>query len=143
MYWPAGYLNKPVLRLGASDTQRAGLDALIAGFNAGRFDTVGDYYTEDCIMELPPGQKLNGRQNIVEALKAIAEKAKVSFDVKSIICDDGGICINTQETFKALVDAPDLLPKPLKSGEEFSRMILVMMTLRGGLISSSQSRALE
>lgn len=83
MYWPAGYLNKPLRRLGGSDTQRAGFEALIAGFNAGRFDAVGDYYMEEAVVEFPPDRKLVGKQGFVEGMKAIQEKVKVRLDIKS------------------------------------------------------------
>jgi len=138
MYWPAGYLNKPLRRLGGSDTQRAALEAFIAGFNAGCFDTVGDYYTEDAVVGFSPDQKLVGKKKIVEWMKDIGQKVNVSFGIESVICDDGGICLTAKETSKALVDAPDFF-KPLKSGESLSRLILVVITLKEGLISSSKS----
>lgn len=143
MYWPAGYLNKPIKRLGGSDTQRAALDALVAGFNAGRFEAIGDYYTEDAVVEFLPNERLVGRAEIVKNFKSIREKAKVKLEVKNVICDDNGICLTIRETFQALVDDSNFQIMPLKVGEESSRLIIIVVSLTGGLISSSRSIAVD
>jgi len=143
MYWPANYLTSPIQRLGGSDTQRAALDALIAGFNAGRFEAVGEYYCEDAVVEYPPGQKYEGRKQIIEAFVETGKTVTVSFEILKAICDDSGICLVLTETFSAVGDASSFLAKPLRPGESHSRKIIVLMSLQHGLISKSSSTVID
>jgi hypothetical protein len=140
MYWPAGYLNKSILRLGGSEIQRAGFEAFIAGFNAGNFDAVGDYYTEGAVVEFHPDQKMVGRG---KGFKETDKTMKVTFETEKIICDDGGICLHAKEKFVALADVPEFLVKPMKRAESFSRPVMIVFVLSAGLISGSKSMVMR
>lgn len=139
MFWPANYLNKPVSRLGASDTQRAALDAMIAGFNAGRFDVVGEFYTEDAVVEFPNDTQVLGRTQIVATYKELAKSAKVTLQLNSAICDDNGLFLELDESFLGHTDLPDFLGISLKAGETLRRQISVICRLKTGLVASSLS----
>ncbi|OQV00114.1 SnoaL-like domain-containing protein [Cladophialophora immunda] len=139
MYGTAANLSPPIRRLGGSDTQRAAVDALIAGFNAGRFEAVGEYYTEDAVVEYPPAQIFTGRKQIVDGFKETAKAMKVTFEILRVICDDASICLTLLESFDAVADAPSFAAKMVNQGGPTSRKILILIDLEHGLISRSKS----
>lgn len=111
---------------------------MVAGFNAQRFDVMGEYYTENAVVEYPPEQRFEGRKAIVDGFTSTAKVAKVELDLLGKICDESGLCLTFNETISAVADVQSL-GNPIKAGDSFSRKIMVIITLEQGLIRKSKS----
>lgn len=139
MQWPADSKISPRRCLGAFDYQVVILEAFVAGFNAQRFEVVGEYYTENATLEYPPSHRFEGRKEIVDGFIETAKVAKVELGLLDKICDVSGLCLTFNETITAISDAQSFLGRPIKEGDSFSRKIMVIITLEQGLICKSKS----
>ena len=101
---------------------------------------VGEYYTENEVVEYLLDQKLEGREAIVNEFINTVKVAVVELDPLEKICDESGLCLTFNETIRAVADARSFLGSSIKAGDSsFSRNIMVIMSLEQELIRKSQS----
>ena len=134
MMWPEGFAITRAPRLGGSEGQKAAFMAYLSAINAAAVDTFSEFYLEEVVLWLPSAGEITGREGIKAFYKPMFEKVRETLKVNRLIADDEGICADVSSTFTALMDVPDFSVKAMEKGESLTIELIVVYTLKNGLI---------
>jgi hypothetical protein len=127
------------MKMGEAAMTKDDIIAYFDAFNRKDFEGFGKFYADDVRLDVGRFVR-NSRAEILAFYREVARTCDERLTLKRIVMDEGGVAVEVDTEFKALVANPDFIAGPLTPGESIFITSFIFYTIVDGRFVDIKAR---